>query len=45
MRLRKCRQMADGPGDHVAVAMQISIALIAGAENARDIPRHRRLFG
>ena len=45
VRLRQRGQVADGPGDHVAVAVQVAVAFIAGAQHARDIARHRRLLG
>ena len=45
VRLGERGQVADRPGDHVAVAVQVAIAFGAGAEHARDVARHRRLFG
>jgi hypothetical protein len=45
VRLRKRGKVANGPCDYVATAVEITIALVPGAEHARDIARHRRLFG
>ncbi len=45
MRLRQRGQMADGPGDYVAIAVLISVAWAGRAQNARNIARHRRFFG
>ena len=45
VRLGKGYQMADGPGHHVAVAVQIAVAPAGRAQHARDITRHRGLFG
>ena len=44
MRLRQRSQMADGPRDHVPVAVEIAVALSGRAQNARNITRNRRLF-
>ena len=44
VRLRQRHQVADGPSDHVAVAVQISLPLFRGAQHARDVARHGRLF-
>ncbi len=43
--LREGGQMADGPSDYVAVAVEVAFALLAGAENAGDIAGDGGLFG
>src|ERR1022692_1096124 len=36
--------MADRPGHHVAVTVQVSVALSGCAQHAGDVARHGRLF-
>jgi hypothetical protein len=43
--LGQSRQMTNRPGDHVAIAVQISVALPGRAQHARDVSGDRRLFG
>ncbi len=45
MRLRQPHQVADRPGDDVAVADQATVSPALGPEHARDVPGHRRLLG
>ena len=45
VRLRQRGQVADGPGDDVPVAVQVAVAFGARAQHARDVARHRGLFG
>ena len=45
MRLGEGGEVADGPGDHVAVAVEVAIAFIARTEDACDVPCHGGLFG
>ena len=45
MRLREGRQVADGPRDHVAIAMQVAIAFGVRAQYFRDVARDRGLLG
>ena len=45
MRLAESRQMADGPGDHVAVAVEIAFATRACAEDLSNVAGDGRFFG
>ena len=38
-------EVTGGPCDHVAVAVDIAIALVGGSQDACDIARHGRFFG
>ena len=45
MRLRQRNQVPDGPGDHIAVPLQIAFAAFVGSEHTSNVSRDRRLFG
>ena len=44
MRLRERGKVSDGPGDHVAIAMQVAVTACGGAQHFGDIARDGRLF-
>ena len=45
VRLCEPHQVADRPGDDIAVAVQIAFAAFGGAQDSSNVARHRRLFG
>ncbi len=45
VRLGQGNQVPDGPGDHVAVSLQVAFAPLLCAEYSGYVTRNRRLFG
>jgi hypothetical protein len=45
VRLGERHQVADRPGDDVAVAVAITVTALVGAENIGNVARDRRFFG
>jgi hypothetical protein len=45
VRLRQCGEVADGPGNNEAVAVQIAFTLAGGSKDTRDVSRDGGLFG
>ena len=44
MRLGQGNQVPNGPGDHVAISLQVAFAPFLGSEYPGNITRNRRLF-
>src|SRR5271170_826386 len=44
MRLGQGNQVPDGPGDHIAVSLQVALAPFLGSEYPGNVTRNRRLF-
>ena len=45
MRFLQCAEMAEGPGDLIAVAFHITLMGLVGTQHLRDVTRYARLFG
>src|ERR1700733_15235569 len=45
MRLGQRDQVANSPGDHIAVSLQVAGATLVGTEHSGDITRDRRFLG
>src|ERR1700733_12633001 len=44
MRLGQGNQVPNGPGDHIAVSLQVAFAPFLGSEYPGNVTRNRRLF-
>ncbi len=44
MRLGQGNQVSNGPGDHVAISLQVAFAPLLGSEDPGNVTRNRRLF-